>query len=589
MHAIRADGTDREGKPEERSAGVSAESPADGGPVVARAQAHSTAVIEEGAVVGDGTAIWHHAHVRGGAVIGRSCNLGKNVYVDAGVHIGNGVKIQNNVSVYHGVEIHDAVFVGPSAVFTNDLRPRADATDWQVTPTVVRTGASIGANATVVCGVEIGEYAMVAAAAVVTHTVRPHQLVAGNPARHRGWVCRCGAVVSREQVPPPSMTCDSCKGASDRGVPATTQDTIPVSKVIVGEDEERGVLEVLRSGMLAQGEKVAALEDAFAAAHQVAHAVAVSNGTVALVAALRALGIGPGDEVITTSFSFNATLNAILEVGATARFADIRDDFTIDPDAVAALINGRTAAIMPVHLYGLPADMTAIAQLAGHHGLAIIEDAAQAHGATCAGRSVGSFGVGTFSLYGTKNITCGEGGMVVTDDDDVARILRVLRNQGMRARYDYEMPGYNWRLTDLQAAVALPQVHRMKEINAARSANAARLTAGLVGTPGLAVPLIPADRTHVWHQYTVRILPDAKAGREAFCSRLVVAGVGNGIYYPKLMHDYACYADNAQVVIDDTPTARAMTTQVVSIPVHPGLSDSDLTRVVEACREAVNG
>jgi dTDP-4-amino-4,6-dideoxygalactose transaminase/acetyltransferase-like isoleucine patch superfamily enzyme len=546
-------------------------------------------VVEEGSVVGDGTAIWHHAHVRSGAVIGRSCNLGKNVYVDAGVHIGNGVKIQNNVSVYHGVEIHDAVFVGPSAVFTNDLRPRADASDWQVTPTVVRTGASIGANATVVCGVEIGEYAMVAAAAVVTHTVRPHQLVAGNPARHRGWVCRCGAVVSREQAPPPSMTCDSCKDASDSGVPATAQDTIPVSKVIVGEDEERGVLEVLRSGMLAQGEKVAALEDAFAAAHQVAHAVAVSNGTVALTAALRALGIGPGDEVITTPFSFNATLNAILEVGATARFADIRDDFTIDPDAVSALINGRTAAIMPVHLYGLPADMTAIAQLAGQHGLAIIEDAAQAHGATCAGRGVGSFGVGTFSLYGTKNITCGEGGIVITDNDHVAGKLRLLRNQGMRARYDYEVPGYNWRLTDLQAAVALPQVHRMKEIIAARCANAARITAGLAGAAGLAVPFIPADRTHVWHQYTLRILDDAATGRGEFCSRLGQAGVGHGIYYPKLMHDYECYAGNAQVVIDDTPAARAMTRQVVSIPVHPGLSDADLVRVVAACREAVNG
>lgn len=586
MHAIRADGTDHEGTPglaaDAGSRATSAEAPTSTG-----ARVHPTAVVEDGSVVGDGTSIWHHSHVRSGAVIGRSGNLGKNVYVDAGVRIGDGVKIQNNVSVYHGVEIHDDVFVGPSAVFTNDLRPRAHAVDWQVTPTVVRTGASIGANATVVCGIEIGENAMVAAGAVVTRSVRPHQLVAGNPARHRGWVCRCGAVLSRAEAPPSSMTCESCRESSDPSRPAAA-DMIPVSKVIVGEEEERGVLEVLRSGMLAQGQKVAALEDAFAAAHQVAHAVAVSNGTVALTAALRALGIGPGDEVITTSFSFNATLNAILEVGATARFADVRDDFTIDPDAVSALINDHTAAIMPVHLYGLPADMPAIARLARRYGLAIIEDAAQAHGATCAGRSVGSFGVGTFSLYGTKNITCGEGGIVVTDDDHLAGLLRLLRNQGMRARYDYALPGYNWRLTDLQAAVALPQVHRLKEITAARSANAARLTAGLAGTRGLAVPATPADRTHVWHQYTLRVLADAPVERDEFCSRLGRAGVGNGIYYPKLMHDYACYADNAQVVIDDTPTARAMTAQVVSIPVHPGLSESDLTRVVAACQEAVS-
>jgi perosamine synthetase len=362
---------------------------------------------------------------------------------------------------------------------------------------------------------------------------------------------------------------------------------IPVSKVIVGEEEVQGVLEVLRSGMLAQGEKVSMFEEEFAAAHQVEHAVAVSNGTVALTAALRALGIGPGDEVITTPFSFNATLNAILEVGAAARFADVRDDFTIDPDAMAASITHRTAAFLPVHLYGLPADLTAIAALARRHGLAIIEDAAQAHGATCAGRSVGSYGVGAFSLYGTKNITCGEGGVIVTDDDAVASKLRLLRNQGMRARYEYAMPGYNWRLTDLQAAVALPQLRRLKEIITTRSANAASLTAGLSGTPGLALPSTPADRTHVWHQYTLRILDDAPVRREKFCSRLGKAGVGHGIYYPKLMHDYACYADTARVITADTPNARAMTAQVVSLPVHPGLSEADRERIVVASREAI--
>ena len=364
---------------------------------------------------------------------------------------------------------------------------------------------------------------------------------------------------------------------------------IPVSQVIVGDDEERGVLEVLRSGALAQGEKVAQLEDAFAAAHDVAHAVAVSNGTVALSAALRALGIGPGDEVITTAFSFNATLNSILETGATARFADIRDDFTIDPEAMAALVNSRTAALLPVHLYGLPADMIAITTLAARHGLAIVEDAAQAHGAACRGRSVGTFGIGTFSLYGTKNITCGEGGLVTTDDDEIARTLRLLRNQGMRARYDYELPGYNWRLTDLQAAVALPQVNRLKEITAVRNANASSLTAGLTGTPGLLLPAVPAGRSHVWHQYTVRVNADAPVGREEFCARLTGAGVGHGIYYPKLMHDYPCYQDNPRVVLDDTPRARLISAQVVSLPVHPSLNATSLARVVDAAKEAIRG
>lgn len=166
--------------------------------------------MEEGAVVGAGTRIWHHAHVRAEARIGSGCNLGKDVYVDAGAVIGNGVKVQNGVSVYRGVTIEDDVFVGPHATFTNDLRPRAHAADWEVVPTTVREGASIGAHATIVCGIELGENCMIGAGAVVTKTVKAHELVFGNPARHRGWVCRCGRVISRTEEPPASFVCASC-------------------------------------------------------------------------------------------------------------------------------------------------------------------------------------------------------------------------------------------------------------------------------------------------------------------------------------------------------------------------------------------
>lgn len=186
---------------------------------------HPTAHVEDGAEIGDGTRVWHQGHIRGGAVIGTGCNLGKNVFVDEGVHIGNGVKIQNNVSVYHGVTIEDDVFVGPSAVFTNDRYPRAFSTDWEVVETVVRTGASIGANATLVCGIEVGEYAVVAAGSVVPKSVRPHQIVMGSPARHYAWACRCGRVASRDLDPPNEFQCTTCaERAANR---ATNEETSP--------------------------------------------------------------------------------------------------------------------------------------------------------------------------------------------------------------------------------------------------------------------------------------------------------------------------------------------------------------------------
>lgn len=174
-------------------------------------RAHETAVIEDGATVGDGTRVWHHAHVRGGAVVGRDCVLGKDVYVDTGAIVGDRVKIQNNVPVYQGVTLADDVFVGPCVVFTNDSYPRADSADWTVVPTVVRRGASIGANATIICGVELGERCMVGAGSVVTRSIADHELVVGNPARHLGWVCDCGRVISRQKERPETMSCESCR------------------------------------------------------------------------------------------------------------------------------------------------------------------------------------------------------------------------------------------------------------------------------------------------------------------------------------------------------------------------------------------
>ncbi|GAB3126819.1 DegT/DnrJ/EryC1/StrS family aminotransferase [Glaciibacter psychrotolerans] len=362
---------------------------------------------------------------------------------------------------------------------------------------------------------------------------------------------------------------------------------IPITTVKFGHEEEQLVLEVLRSGSIAQGPKVAQLEKRFAELFNVPHAIAVNNGTTALVAALQVLDLKPGDEVITSPFTFVATLNAILEAGATATFADIRDDdFNIDPQSVAERITDRTKVLLPVHLYGQMADMTPLAGLAATHDLRILEDAAQSHGATYDGRHAGSYGLGTFSLYATKNITTGEGGLITTDDAVLADRLRVLRNQGMRARYVYEMAGNNYRLTDLQAAIGIPQLERYESIVTARRRNADRLIEGLSDVPGIVVPRELEGRGHVWHQFTIRVTEEAGISRDTLVEELTARGIGSGIYYPKLVFDYDAYRTHPRVAISDVPVAARIVTEVVSLPVHTALSDSDLTEIISAVRTA---
>ena len=360
---------------------------------------------------------------------------------------------------------------------------------------------------------------------------------------------------------------------------------IPVTAVDV-RDSEPYVLEVLRSGSLAQGPMVRRFEEGFAELCGVRQAVAVNSGTTALTAALEVLDLEPGDEVITSPFTFVATLNAILEAGAVARFADIGvEDYCLDPDALAAAVGPRTRVLMPVHLYGQTADMDPILKLAADHGLALVEDAAQAHGARHDGRSAGSFGLGCFSFYATKNITTAEGGAITTDDDALADRLRVLRNQGMRERYVYEVAGHNYRMTDLQAAIGMPQLARYPQIVEARRVNANVLTEGLAGVPGLRLPAELPLREHVWHQYTVLIEDDAALTRDEFVAGLQRLGVGCGIYYPKLVTDYACYQENPRVVRGETPVAARVARQCVSLPVHTGLTTDQLDTIVGAVRE----
>ena len=355
---------------------------------------------------------------------------------------------------------------------------------------------------------------------------------------------------------------------------------IPISRPDVGPAEEEAVLDVLRSGMLAMGRRTAEFEEAWAAYCGVRHAVFMSNGTVALEAILRALGIGAGDEVITVGFTFNATASAILQVGARPVFVDIRaDDFCMDPDLVEAALTPRTKAILPVHLYGLMADMDPLVAVAERHGIALVEDAAQAHGATYRGRRAGQFGPAMFSLYATKNLMTGEGGFATTDDDDLADRIRLYRNHGMRERYHHEALGSNFKPTDLAAAIGLAQLARLDERTARRRENAARLSDGL---RDYLVPRVPEGREHVWHQFTMRF----PGQRDQVIRGLTEKGIGTLIYYPVPVHRQAYLQALVPGAADlDLRVTNRLSDEVLSVPVRPNLTRDEVDAVIAAIRE----
>ena len=347
---------------------------------------------------------------------------------------------------------------------------------------------------------------------------------------------------------------------------------VSIAKPFFGEEEKTAVLAVLDSGMLAQGQRVAEFESRFAELCGVKQAVAVASGTAALWATLLAHDIGPGDEVITTPFSFIASSNCILYVGATPVFVDIEPDTClIDAAAIEAAITERTRAILPVHLYGQPCDMAAILELVGQHNLVLVEDACQAHGATYQGQPVGSFGTGCFSFYPTKNMSTGEGGIITTNDEALAERLRMLRNHGQSQRYRHEVLGYHFRSTDLAAAIGLAQLDKLEAWNEQRIANAAYLSERL---QGVATPVVRPGRRHVFHQYTIRV-PE---GRDALQAHLREQGIGTAVHYPLPIHHQPLYRSLGFDVA--MPRAEAAGREVLSLPIHPAVTRSDLDRIV---------
>ena len=352
---------------------------------------------------------------------------------------------------------------------------------------------------------------------------------------------------------------------------------IPIAKPIIGRDIRKAVNKVLRSGNLTQGPEVAAFEREFSQFVNERECVAVNSGTSALHLALLSLGISAGDEVIIPSFTFAATANSVALTGAKPIFVDIDiKTYNIDPNLIENAITPSTKAIQVVHLYGLPADMTKIVEIAKRHNLLIIEDAAQAHNAAINGQPVGTFGdAAAFSFYPTKNMTSGEGGMIVFKDKDAARLARLYRNQGMEKRYQNEIVGFNLRMTDIHAAIGRTQLKHLSKWSKKRQDNAMTLSSQL---QNVITPFTPAGFSHVFHQYTIRV----PKNRDTFADTLSKAGIGNSVYYPTQVHKLPSFNNSVSL-----PQTQLATETVLSLPVHPSLSKQELRRVANAVNSLV--
>ena len=359
---------------------------------------------------------------------------------------------------------------------------------------------------------------------------------------------------------------------------------IPIARPILGEEELAAVREVFESGRLVQGPRVEAFERAFAKYLGRKHGIAVSNGTQALHVALLAHGVGRGQEVIIPPLTFFATAAMVLACGAKPVFADIqRDSYNLDPAEAASAITRKTAAIMPVHLYGQTAEMDALLEAAEEHGIPVIEDACQAHGAEYHGKKAGNLGASAcFSFYATKNMTTGEGGMVVTDDDEIASRARLLRDQGQAAKYTHVDLGYNYRMTEMQAAIGLVQLKKLEGWVKKRRANAAALTDGLAGVPGLVPPSEGNWMVHSYYQYIVRAEPSFPLKRDEITAKLNAAGVGSRASYPMALYQQKALRDRR--ITGTCPVAEDVIRRLFELPVHPAVGADDIPRIIGAVK-----
>ena len=362
--------------------------------------------------------------------------------------------------------------------------------------------------------------------------------------------------------------------------------TIPLADLVaqyrtIQTDIDAAIRSVLESGHFILGPNTKALEREVAKYLGVQHAVGVASGTDALILALRALGIGPGDEVIVPDYTFLATASAVLHAGASPVLVDVDPQtYCLDLEAVAAQITSRTRAVIPVHLFGQPVDMGGLMDLAAAHGLTVIEDNAQALGATYQGRRTGAIGhVGCLSFFPSKNLGgYGDGGMVVTNDAGIAERVRMLRTHGWREKYDPEVLGYNSRLDEMQAAVLRVKLPHLDVWNAERGRRARVYAQALAGT-GVRTPVERADSTHVHHLYVVGV-----SQRSALERALKERGIATAVYYPRALHATRLF--RASVAGRTFPVSSALSEDLLAIPLYPEMSDDQQETVVAAMRAA---
>jgi perosamine synthetase len=382
-----------------------------------------------------------------------------------------------------------------------------------------------------------------------------------------------------------STTSGPSATAANAATAARPDPRIRLARYDAGEEEVEAIRSVIASGFLTNGPKTAEFERVFAERHGVEHAVAFANGTVALQGLYLAAGIGVGDEVIVPSMTFISTATSVLHVGATPVFADVdAETYNISPEAVAAKITSRTKAIVPVHYGGQPADMDELRTIAASAGALVFEDAAEAHGASYRGRPVGGLGdAAMFSFTPTKNITTGEGGIITTGSAELAATMRLLRSHGQTALYEHAILGYNWRITELQAAMGIVQVGRLDAILARKRANAVRIATLLADVPGISMPVVRPDREHVYMLYTC--LVDEGVDRDAALAGMLDRGVEARVYFPPAHRQPVFLVDGRPPA--DLPVTDELARRMLSVPFHSLLTDAELVDIVDTLREAL--